>query len=276
MKVFSVSLQDLYGLQGGVLDCMVAQLPFDQPCDGWKRPAVVVIPGGGYEIVSRREGEPVAQAFLSRGFQTFILTYPCAPDGVHYPEQLLEAAVAVDYVRKNARALHVDPEAVFVMGFSAGGHLTGNLAVEYDQVSRLYGKALDCRPTAVGLCYPVIAPDAGHFGSFENLLSGMPQAQKEKYMAQLSLDTRVTAQTPPAFLWSTAEDTVVPSENALRYALALARNKIPYELHVYPQGEHGLSVCSREINASLDFLQKNSRWLDDCAAFFRLFTHIPY
>lgn len=271
MRNYKVSLQEHYGLKGGELECILADSPFDNQTE-WKRPAVVVVPGGAYWMVSKREGEPVANYFLAKGFQAFILTYRCAPDGVCYPEQLAELAAAVDYVKKHAEEYNVNPDEVFAVGFSAGGHLTADLAVEYASVEEKTGLGLDCRPTAVGLSYPVISAKAGHVDSFHNLLSGYTEEAKEELLKGLNLDELVSDSTVPSFIWSTAEDSCVPSENSLLFALALARHKIPYELHVYPQGWHGGSSCSFEINTPAEFLRKNAAWLDSCAQFFRLFT----
>ena len=172
MKVAKINLKDEYAfLQGGTLDCLLAEYPFENENNGnWKRPAVIVVPGGGYHFVSKREGDPIALEFLSRGFHAFVLTYLISSDGVRYPEQLLELASAVDYVRKNAEKMDVNPDEIFVVGFSAGGHLTGNLAIEYQSASAKAGVTLDCKPTAVGLAYPVISQKHGHCGSYDNLL----------------------------------------------------------------------------------------------------------
>ncbi len=272
MKCFDVSLKELYGLRGGKLDCILGDCPMDKCSQNWKRPALIVIPGGDYWMVSKREGEPVASFFLGKGFQTFILKYSCCDDGVHYPEQLLEAAAAVDHVRKNAENYQVNPDEIFVVGFSAGGHLTANLSVDYAAASDFFGKDLDCKPTAVGLCYPVITTKAGYGGSHKNLLQGCTEEEKVQYMKRLELDELVSENTPSAFIWTTAEDALVPSENALRFALALARKGIRYELHVYPQGGHGSSTCSWEICGHEEHLRRSARWMEDCAAFFRLYT----
>ena len=275
MRVINVSLNEEYPfLQGGQLEGWLGDYPWDgERNPSWKRPALIVVPGGGYGMVSKREGEPIASAFYAKGFQVFILTYLCAPQGVRYPEQLLELAAAVDYVKKNAEDFDVNAEEVFVVGFSAGGHLTGNLAVEYQDVEKMAGQVLCCKPTAVGLCYPVISSTHGHFGSYVNLLQGYSEEETAKLKSQLNLDERVNEQTPPAFLWATATDNVVPADNTLRYALAMARNNRPYEVHVYPEGIHGLSACNMEICQNGDVSTKcMARWMDDCAAFFRRFT----
>lgn len=276
MRTYKISLKEAYGIEGGQLECILCESPFDAPAPDWKRPAVIVVPGGAYWGVSKREGEPVASQFLARGFQTFILTYLCSPDGVSYPEQLIELSAAVDYVKKHAAEYNVNADEVFVVGFSAGGHLTADLAVEYASVKEKSGLELDCRPKAVGLGYPVISSKAGHEDSYINLLSGYTEEARGELMKSLDLDQEVTDDTPPAFIWTTSSDNCVPSANSLLYALALAKHKIPYELHVYPQGEHGGSSCNFEVNVPAEFLKRNAKWLDDCASFFRLFTEEKY
>ena len=279
MKIKTVDLKSEYSfLQGGSLECLAGEFPFDiGEVSAWKRPAVIVVPGGGYGMVSKREGEPIAQAFFARGFQVFILTYLVAGDGVHYPEQLLELAAAVDYVKKNAAEFSVNPDEVFAVGFSAGGHLVGNLCVEYQNVESKAGVALNCKLTAAGLSYPVISYKNGHAGSYNNLLQGYTDEAKEELLKTLNLDEAVTEQTSPAFIWTTVDDNAVPADNAIRYALALARKGVPYELHVFPQGVHGLATASEEINANPGpHLKQVARWLDDCAAFFHRFTIEKY
>ncbi len=273
MKTAIIDLKKEYGLQGGTLSCLAIDYPWDGEINpNWKRPAVIVVPGGGYGNVSKREAEPVATAFLAKGFQTFILTYEIGGEnGFSYPEQLLEAACAVDYVKKHAQEFSVNPDEVFVVGFSAGGHLTGNLAVEYASVSEKLGKEVDCKPTGVGLCYPVVSKINGHQGSYEYLLYGYSDEAKAELLKTLNLNEAVTKDTPPAFLWATATDGCVPADNALRYALACAKCGVAYELHIYPQGQHGLSTGSREINVPADELDRVCAWVDDCVKFFRLY-----
>lgn len=272
MKAYTVELTKDYAfLQDGKLDCILGDFPLDGVETDWKRPAVIVVPGGGYAMTSKREGEPIALEFLAKGFQAFILWYSVAPDAA-YPEQLLQLASAVDYVKKHAKEMHVNPEEVFVVGFSAGGHLSANLAVEYQDVSKKIGAVLDCKPTAVGLSYPVISKIDGHQASYENLLMGYTEEAKEELLKTLCLEQHVSEHTPPAFIWATADDPVVPASNALRYALVLAKYGIEYELHIYPHGPHGLSTCSSEINFPAPADQRVKRWIDDCAAFFRLYT----
>lgn len=273
MKAYKVELAKEYPfLTSGELECILSDFPWDGENNfGWKRPAVIVVPGGGYGMVSKREGVPVASAFFAKGFQTFVLWYTPSPEQV-YPGQLLQLSAAVDYVKAHAEELNVNAEEIFVVGFSAGGHLTGNLAVEYQNVSQKVGVALNCKPTAVGLGYPVISNIHGHFGSYDNLLYGYTEEAKAELMKTLNLNEAVTKDTPPAFIWTTASDGVVPCDNALRYAMALANEGIEYELHVFPRGEHGASTASLEINAEYPGLERIEPWVDMCAKFFRMYT----
>lgn len=275
MNIFTVDLKEEYGLQGGTLTAITVDFPWDlkEHSPNWKRPAVIVVPGGGYAMVSKREAEPVAMDFLARGFQAFVLTYEVGgEEGVSYPEQLFELACAVDYVKKHAEKLGVNEEEVFAVGFSAGGHLAGNLAVEWQNVSEKLGKKIDCKPTAVGLSYPVISKINGHVGSYEYLLHGYTDEAKEELLKILNLDEAVSEQTPPAFIWATSDDACVPADNSLRYALALAKQGIAYELHIYRSGAHGLSVASKEINFPNPDLHRIRNWVDDCAKFFHFYT----
>lgn len=275
MKTLKVQLKEEYPLKGGVLDCLLAEKPFDAENVDWKRPAVVVVAGGGYSRVSKREAEPIAFEFLSRGFHAFVLTYLTGKEnGIAYPEQLLEVSAAVDYVKKHAKEFCVNEKEVFVIGFSAGGHLTANLAVEYASVSEKMGRELDAKPTAVGLCYPVISKKNGHQGSYVNLLDGYSDEEQEELLKTLNLNEAVTKDTPPAFIWTMACDPIVPSDNSIRYAQALYNNGVLYELHIYPYGGHGASTLRAEINGGSvpPHYKRVARWMDDCAEFFRLFT----
>lgn len=274
MKLSKINLREEYPfLQGGELECIAADYPFDiGDASAWKRPALIVVPGGGYGMVSKRESEPIAHAFFAKGFQVFILTY-IAGEGVNYPEHLLELSSAVDFVKKHAAEFSVNPNEVFAVGFSAGGHLVGNLCVEHQEVSNKAGVALDCKLTAAGLCYPVISKINGHQGSYEFLLSNYTEEAKAELLKTLNLNEAVNEHTPPAFIWATATDGAVPADNAIRYALALAQKGIAYELHIYPEGVHGLSTCDKEVNINHNWdMKRMSRWVDDCSIFFHLYT----
>ena len=274
MKANVIQLKDYYpNVQGGGLNCIAMENPWGVAGhENWRRPAVIVVPGGAYANVSKREGEPVAMEFLAKGFQAFILTYLCRPQGVSYPEQLIELASAVDYVKKHADEYFVNPNEIFVVGFSAGGHLTANLAVGYEGVSELAGVELDCKPTAVVLSYPVISQKTAYKGSHENLLHQYSEEEKEELLKTLNLDEVVSALTPPCFIWTTVQDRTVPCENSLLFATALARKGVPFELHVYPEGGHGKSTGSFEVNDEMPGKSARlSQWIENSIAFLRAY-----
>ena len=211
-----------------------------------KRPAVIVCAGGGYARRSDREAEPVILQFLSMGYHGFLLDYSVAPN--RFPTSVRELALAVSMVREHAEEWHVDPEKIFVCGFSAAGHLCCSLGEFWNQefVYGAIGKTPEAiRPSGLILCYPVItAGGAAHRGSFEALL-GEDAYDPEKRKEQ-SLELQVTKDTPPTFLWHTEPDDCVPVENSLFFFEALHKNKIPVEMHIYPAGGHGLSLANEE------------------------------
>lgn len=211
------------------------------------RPTVLICPGGSYQFVAFREAEPVALAFMARGYNAFVLNYSVAPQ--HYPAALLQLAASVALLRQCTKRFHVNPNALFVAGFSAGGHLAGCLGTMWQQswiAEQLGVRVKDISPTALILSYPVISlTQFSHRHSCNNLLGNAADiSQKSK----LSLEQHVSKKTPPTFLWHTIADPVVPVENSLLFANALQANRIPFELHLYPQGGHGLSLCTAETS----------------------------
>ncbi len=209
-----------------------------------KRPAVLVLAGGGYEFVSDPEREPVAMAYASKGYQTFTLVYSVKENGV-FPEPQREALAAVSYIRKNAEKFYLDPDKIAVVGFSAGGHLAASTGVFWNHKEvNLSQDREACKPNALVLVYPCIT--AGEY-AYEGLVPvhGKGCAMPEK----LGLENYVSGDTPPSFLCHTAEDTCVPVMNSLLFAQRLAENKIPFELHVYKEGPHGMSLGTGAVSS---------------------------
>ena len=207
------------------------------------RPAMVICPGGGYGFRSDRENEPIALKFMVEGFNSFTLEYSIEPFG--YPTQLVECAMAVAYIKENAEKLSVDKDHVSVVGFSAGGHLAGSLATLFKDkfvVEYLKDKAELARPDAVILSYPVITTKKETHGGTARVVSNGKQDIRD-YM---SLEDRVTKDSVPAFIWATVDDGCVPCENSLMMASAYKKNGVPFELHIFESGVHGLSLCTRE------------------------------
>lgn len=233
------------------------------------RPAVIICPGGAYRMKSDREAEVVALRYLAAGFHAFVLQYSVAPS--RYPCALLELAESVALVRSRAEEWHIDPERIFIMGFSAGGHLAASLGTLWD--GELLQKALgelypaangrkQWKPDGMILCYPVITMgEYTHQESRSLLLGEQDTSQMRQY---LSLENQVTEKTVPVFLWHTQEDADVPVENSLQFAMALRKKKIPFELHIYEKGCHGLSLCDETVddgNKDRLLLPDNTGWL---------------
>ena len=209
-----------------------------------KHPAMLVIPGGGYGMVSDREGEPVALRYFALGFNSFVLDYSVAP--IRFPYQLLEAVMAITYIRKNADELGVNPNMVSAVGFSAGGHLCGMLGSYWDseEVKELFSSEINARPDAVILSYPVITSKGKtHGGSFDNLCG----AENVELQKKLDITNLVNKNSSPAFVWATYNDGIVPIRNALVAALAYEENGVPFSVHVWGKAQHGISVADRTV-----------------------------
>jgi len=216
------------------------------------RKTIIVCPGGGYHFLSDRENEPIAFRFMGAGFNVFILRYSVAPQITPWAPQI-EAALAIKYLRENAEKYNVDPKNIFICGFSAGGHLAAsagtlwNHQVIRDAIGVSEGKCPEGinRPDGTILSYPVITPAGKHRGSFVNLC-GTGDISVES-VGPFALDKMVDETTSPAFIWHTASDEVVPVANSLMYASALAAHGVSFEMHIYPEGQHGLSLANEFV-----------------------------
>ncbi len=216
----------------------------DDAVNNYKRKAVIICPGGGYNHLAVREGEPVAMQYLSAGVQAFVLWYSIKP--AIFPMQLMELATAVKLVREHAEEWNIDPDQIFVAGFSAGGNLAATLATMWHEeflTKSLGVTAEEIRPNGQILGYSVVHfNDRYHEGRHVDLLDGL---SKEFYDIT-DLPRRVNELTPPAFMWATWNDTRVPIENSLAYADALRKNDVSCELHIFKQGPHGMALATRE------------------------------
>lgn len=232
-------------------------------------PCMVICPGGAYAFVSEREGEPVAMNFISEGYAAFVVHYSVAPKG--FPQQLREVAAVMEIIHMHAKEWHCDAGNVAIMGFSAGGHLVAQYSNRYDcpEVREVFPDSKPVQKTILG--YPVITSleEYTHGVTVFNFLSGhKPVTQDEK---GCSCELLVSEKTPPTFLWHTAEDQVVPVENSLLYAKALAKHKVPFELHIYPFGWHGLATVDERINVGLtDNIMRSAQWLEECKKWLKL------
>lgn len=223
--------------------------------------AVVVCPGGGYFLRAEHEGEPVARRLNEFGIHAFVLDYRVAPH--RHPAPQHDAQRAIRLVRRHAAAWHVRPDRIAILGFSAGGHLAATAGTQFDHGDVAAPDPIErqsARPDALILCYPVISFDAvSHPGSADNLLG--PDSSDD-LRRLLSAELHVTADTPPAFLWHTGDDAGVPNEHSLLFAAALRRNGVPFALHIFPHGEHGLGLAPEHPQVSA-WAALCGQWLAD-------------
>lgn len=205
--------------------------------------AIVICPGGGYGGLAPHEGQGYAEWLADNGVAGIVLKYRLGSKGYRHPIMLNDAARAVRLTRTKAAEWKIDPKRVGIMGSSAGGHLASTLLTHFEP-----GKADDTdpveretsRPDIGILCYAVITMGENtHSGSRTNLLGKDPTPEQ---IALLSNEKQVTKNTPPCFIWHTWEDSAVKVENSLEFAAALARNKVPFDLHVYQKGAHGIGL----------------------------------
>ncbi len=263
MQTYTVDLYEYFGLsrgnaKGGLLNCFVR----GKGHGVISRPAMLVLPGGGYRSCSDREAEPIALRFMEQGFHAFGLTYSVAPEST-YPTPFLEASLAVAYIRRNAESLGVNQGQIAAVGFSAGGHLLGLISnvYEHSPAKELLGESgLYFRPDAAIYSYPVITsnPEYAHMGSVESLMGN--DAKMQKFFA---LETHVNKDSAPAFIWHTATDGAVPVENSLIFASALKKAGVSFALHVFANGPHGLSLCNEETVCGVaDYINPSvSKWV---------------
>ena len=211
---------------------------------------VLVIPGGGYGYLAAHEGEPVALWLQAHGVAAFVLRYRVAP--YHYPAEMLDGLRAMRLARANASQYGIDTSKLGVWGFSAGGHLAAYLMTQF--AARLAAPAdatdaVSARPDFGVLSYAVISmrPEITHHGSHENLLGPAVSADAEE---QLSNELHVTKDAPPAFLYATSDDGVVPVQNSVRFYEAYVEQKLPVEMHLFEHGPHGSVLAQKLVGAS--------------------------
>lgn len=235
-------------------------------------PVVVVCPGGGYSMVSQREADPVALQYFAAGFQVFTLTYSVGEKAKGFTP-LKELSETFCHIRKNAEDWNCAAGQIAVCGFSAGGHLAASLGVlwNHPKFLELYdNRGGENQPNAMILSYPVITADEfAHQGSIENVSGAAPGTEEYKFF---SLDKHVSADTPPAFLWHTVPDDCVPIENSLSMISALQKAHISYEAHLFPQGHHGMSICTAEVGTPDPY---NARWMEMSIQWLRKVFNYP-
>lgn len=261
---------------------------------GKRRPAIVICPGGGYFSCSDREAEPVAIKFASMGYHAFVLRYstycqgsgefPDIMKGIQpnensrYPRAMREIGQAFLIIREHAEEWLVDTERIAVCGFSAGAHNAAMYAANWqeDVISEYFHeKKIKFRPAAAILGYTLSDyifmkeyaakqdPMTVAFFAASNTAYLGEAAPDEAVLDQVSPARHVKENMPPVFLWATAADELVPVQHSLRMAYALAEQGIPFELHVFEEGPHGLSLASQaSAGARSEIYPDAAKWTD--------------
>ncbi len=221
--------------------------------------AMVICPGGGYAHLAPHEGNDYALWLNQHGVTCFVLKYRLGSGGYHHPAMLNDAARAMRWVRAHADDYKIDRHRIGIMGSSAGGHLASTLLTHFDAGDTNSTDVIEqqsSRPDIGILCYAVISMgEFTHRGSKENLLGKDPSPELVKL---LSNELQVTTNTPPCFIWTTYEDTVVPMENSMLFAEALRKNRVPFDLHIYQKGGHGMGLADKAPFAN------PHPWANDC------------
>lgn len=268
------------------------------------RPAVIVCPGGAYCALSFEEAEPVALRFLGMGYHAFVLEYSVSfgdfrkmyreetgsgDPAANHPGPLLELCRAMLAIRENAERWRLDPESVVLCGFSAGGHLAATLAARYNEpwlAQKLGCTSKELRPAAAILSYPVVDiqlamqmphKDERDRKMFRQCLAAIcgsvdPDAET---LAEVSPVRFVSPDTPPCFIWATADDETVSCGQAMAFASALSDAGVPFELHIFEHGPHGLSLADRSTAVSPETnVPEVAKWVTLAEAW--LTRHVPH
>lgn len=251
MTIFNLPLEEEMGenkpyLKAFLLDRM--------PGEKELPPAVMICPGGGYSHLSPREAEPIAMAFAARGYQAFVLYYSLLPK--RFPQPLVDAAKAMAAIRSHSAEWRTDPQRIAVCGFFAG---------------KGADRPCQVRPNASILCYAVLATPEGDQGS-EYFANEVLQADRgPDHWKAANLDQAVTRENPPAFLWHTAGDHTVIPAHSLRMAGALSQNGVPFELHIFPRGDHGLALATERTCNGKDemILPEVAQWMELCCSWLK-------
>ena len=239
--------------------------PFPAEADQATGAALVICPGGGYSHLAAHEGEGYARFFNQHGLTCFVLKYRLGSHGYRHPAMLQDASRAMRLVRSRAAEWKLDANRIGIIGSSAGGHLASTLLTHFDAGDASATDVVEqcsSRPDLGILCYPVVTMEVlTHGGSRNNLLGTNPSPT---LIQLLSNETQVSSNTPPCFVWHTVEDKAVPVENSLLFAAALREHGVPFELHLYERGPHGLGLHERR-----DAPDTRHAWTVECVRWLR-------
>ncbi|NLZ52568.1 MAG: alpha/beta hydrolase [Thermoanaerobacteraceae bacterium] len=237
------------------------------------RPAVVICPGGGYSYIADRESEPVALRYLTHGFHAFVVHYSCGEKAL-YPKPLVDLAKSMAIVRKNSEEWHIDPDKIVVIGFSAGAHLASMLGTNWNKewLKKITGfDPQEIKPNALILGYGIYDFNEKGDGQNKNKIREEDATlyqrifgtsdPTEEQVEKLCPIKHISQSTPPTFIWHTFMDELVPVGNSLKFAQALNENNVPFELHIFQDGPHGLSLANETVERGKDFVNPHvAKW----------------
>jgi acetyl esterase/lipase len=276
MKVERIYLKEYFpelGANGcnAYVDCYIPSPIYEmgEEMANKKYPCMVVCPGGGYGMTSEREADVIGTQFLAEQYRVFVVRYSVAPHS--FPQQIREVAGAMELIYKYADEWNADTSKIAIVGFSAGGHLVAQYTNRYDcpEIREIFPESKPVQASILSYAVLTADPQYTHGGTVFNYVGGhTPISMEEK---GCSCELLVTEKTPPTFLWHTAEDAAVPVENSLFYAKALRDHKLPFELHIYPYGPHGLATADELTYVQIE--ERNRRphkWLEDVKSWLKL------
>lgn len=241
-----------------------------------KRPLAIICPGGAFKFITDREAQPIAFKFNSIGMHALVLDYQLADDEHSvYPLALQELATTLNWLKTQDEAHHIDFEKVILIGFSAGSHIVANfnsLMMDPDQSPKIYPEGLKVTPAANVLCYPVIDMTLGWPTDEEWSMKVAPDIYYWQAQEHLSKNSK------PTFIWQTVTDTTVPVMNSIVYAQKLDLLNVPFELHLFGSGAHGLSLANyvtQNPGNEANLNQFDTKWWELCVNWLKLQNIIP-
>lgn len=246
--------------------------PFWENEQSWQpelRPAIIFAPGGAFRKCTPKAGDPMAVNFLTAGFNVFVLYYSVGEDAL-YPQILEDASKAMWTVRKNAEKWRIDPDKIAMGGFSAGGCLSSMLGTQWNMLGlceRLGIPEGGNRPNAIILGYAPVCFDDPDAKAGNTKLE--PGALMKQNPPEINTYKMVGKHTPPAFIWHTYEDEKVPCCNSLYFANACNKNGIPFELHIFQHGKHGLNTATDLSLYGQEIPTNTEYWIPLCINWLR-------
>lgn len=263
------------------------------------RPGILLAPGGSYLYLATRESEGIALEFLGRGFNVYLIHYSVGfttrearenntghlDTDHHFPQPALEMLEAIHLLKTNAKEMNLDPDALFLMGFSAGGHLCGTIGTMWndpDLISQLdfVPEGNELKAAGMVLAYPMIHPmsDTHYFVNDPQEISSwlmkdfLFQTRKpsDEQMESVNLITKVSDETVPAFVWQCEDDPIVNPLNSTEFVLALQKHGIPCEYQLFDHGGHGLGLA-KELYAKVleEIDDRIAQWPDAAEAWMK-------